>query len=118
MDLILQYIMDWVDALWLPVAVFLVHKDQRIVTAAYILSCMFTLRLQAELLIDMGFETGFIALMNSHVMTRGLIVYAVFHILYLITAYFSPGSNKHVFLAASISIFFAALLTSMVIMML
>jgi hypothetical protein len=33
-------------------------------------------------------------------------------------AYFSPGSNKHIFLAASISIFFAAILTSMVFMVL
>lgn len=118
MELILQYIINWGDAFWLLLALFAVHKPQRVITIAYILSCMLMLRLQVELMLSVDHPNGFLPLIQSHVMVRGLIVYSIFHGIFLLLARYSPGSNKHVFLAASISIFFAALLTSTVIMVL
>jgi len=114
MDLLLNYI----DFIWLPIAIFVVHKEQRLVTAAFFISCFIMMRLQIEMMISVGYPTGFLPLINAPVQITALIVYTLFYVVYLALAYWSKDTNKHIFLAASISIFFAAMLTSMVIMVL
>ncbi len=111
-------ILQWIDLIWLPVSLLVVHKGQRVLALAYFAACMLMLRLQVELISSIGYPTGILPLLNSGLFLRGLVVYALFNAGYLVIAYFSPGSDKHVFLAASISIFFAALFTSMIIMVL
>ena len=114
MNPLLQYI----DLIWLPIGFLAVHKEQRLVTIAFFISCFLMMRLQVEMMVSLGFETGFLPLIKWHVQNTALVVYMLFYVAYLAIAHWSPGSDKHIFLAASISIFFAALFTSMIIMLL
>ena len=111
-------ILNYIDLIWLPIALFVVHKEQRIVTGAFFIACFIMMRLQIEMMASLGYPTGFLPLIKWPVQNTALIVYMIFYIAFIGLAYWSKGTNKHIFLAASISIFFAAMLTSMVIMVL
>lgn len=63
-------------------------------------------------------ETGLTPFMTSHVQKRAIGTYNVFYALYVCFAMLTKYAHKVVFMAASISIFFMAMVTSMVIMML
>lgn len=114
----MNFILQWIDVLWLPVALVVVHKEQRGWALGFFLSCMLMLRLQAELLTFIGYPRGILFFMDSPVYQRGLIIYSLFYALYLIMAYYSPHTKGPVFMAASISIFFMALFTTMICMIL
>jgi len=111
-------LLQYVDLIWLPIGFFAVHKEQRWIAVAFFIACFIMMRLQIEMMVSLGFDTGFLPLITWHVQKTALIVYTLFYVGFLAIAHWSPGSNKHIFLAASISIFFAAMLTSMVIMVL
>ena len=114
----MNFLIQYIDFIWLPIALFVVHKEQRIMTGAFFLSCFLMLRLQVEMMVSLGYPTGILPLITWPVLYTGFVVYTVFYLAYLAMAYWSPGSHKHIFLAASISIFFAAIAVSMVIMLL
>jgi len=76
------------------------------------------MRLQVELVYSTGFAQGFTGLVEMDVYSRGQITYSVFYVLYIVLAIYSPGTKGPVFMAASISVFFAALFTSMLVMVL
>ncbi len=110
------FILNWIDLIWLPVGVFAVHKQHKAWAAGYFISCMIMLRLQTELIQSTGFKDGFTGLIEMDVFTRGQLTYTFFYILYIGLAIYSPGTRGTIFMAATISLFFAAMLTSMVIM--
>ena len=107
---------QWMDLIWFPIAFFVVHKQQRIKTFFFILTCVLTLRLQVEIMNSIEYPTGLLPYMDSYVYHRGLIVYAVIISLFLILARFSPKTNPAVFLAAMISIYMLAFCASMLLM--
>ncbi len=109
---------QWIDLLWLPIAFVVVERGKRLLTAGFILSCVLLLRLQIELLEEGGFPNGIMHFMESDIYARGLIVYGSFIALFLAISRFSPGVNKNIHIAASITIFFAAFCTSTLIMVL
>lgn len=111
-------IMNYIDLIWLPIGYLAVHKEQRLVTIAFFISCFIMMRLQIEMMVSLGFETGFLPFITWHVQNTALVIYMLFYVAFLAMAHWSPPSDKHIFFAASISIFFAALFTSMIIMML
>lgn len=113
-----QSLLDNIDLFWIPVALLTMERGKRLKTCAFILSCWFLLRLQVELLRDMGFGNGFFGLIDASIFHRGLITYSVFILLFLILAFFSKGSDKHVHLAASITMMIAALCVSSFVMIL
>ncbi|MGH1398732.1 MAG: hypothetical protein ACRBCT_05910 [Alphaproteobacteria bacterium] len=115
---ILQNLYPWIDTIWLPIAFVTIHKHQRVWALGYIIGCMIMMRMQSELMVSIGYPYGLLPLIDMHVFTRGLIVYSGFHAVYLLLTRFSRDSNKHVLMAASISIFFAAMFVSMIIMLL
>ncbi|MFK7839871.1 MAG: hypothetical protein AB8B83_06015 [Bdellovibrionales bacterium] len=114
MDIIIKYI----DLIWLPVGIVLVHKEQRIVAGAFFISCFIMMRLQIEMMYVIGYPTGILPLLKHPVNLTAMGVYTFFYIIYLALCHWSPGSQKHIFLAATMSVFFAAMLTSQVIMLL
>ena len=114
MDIILQ----WIDFIWLPIIAAVVHKEQRVLAIGAFFSCALMMRLQIELINSTGFSTGFLPFMTSTAQQRGLAVYSIFYMLYTLLALYSPRAKKPVFLAASITIFFAALVVSMIVMLL
>jgi hypothetical protein len=115
---VMSFIYQWIDALWLPLAFFVVHKPHRWWAVGFVASCMLMLRLQTELMVEIGYDKGILNFVDSPVFSRGLIVYSIIYIIYLILAYYSPGTRGVVFMAASISIFFMSLFISMIVMVL
>lgn len=114
----MSYLLQYIDFIWLPIALLIVHKEQRLVTAAFFISCFLMMRLQIEMMVSVGYPTGILPFITWPVRDTSMAVYMLFYIAYIALAYWSPNTNKHIFLAASISIFFGAMLTSMVIMLL
>lgn len=106
----------WIDILWLPLVFFLVHKQHRWWAVAFVLTCMLVMRLQVEIIESTGFNFGFMGLINMHAHTRGLLIYSLFYLFFLIIAHFSPKTQGVVFMAACLAIFFMAFFTSMLFM--
>lgn len=114
MDFILQYI----DALWLPLAWFVVHRQQRWWALGFVASCMVMMRMQAELMHGIGYPHGILTFMNSDMLSRGILIYSIFYMLYFALAVFSPGTKGSILLATSIGIFFMAFFVSSMVMLL
>lgn len=113
-----EFITYWADTLWLPIIVFLVHKQHRWWTLGLVLGCFITLRLQTEIMHTINFPNGIMGFMTSKVHSRGQIVYSIFYILFLLMAHFSPNTRGAVFMAACLAIFFMAFVVSMFVMVL
>lgn len=113
-----QTILPWIDLLWAPVAALSMEKGKRFKTVGFVLACVMVLRFQVELLQQIGMNHGFFGVMESAILPRGQVTYGIFILLFLLLAYFSPGSDKHVHLAASITIMIAAFCVSTLVMVL
>ena len=113
-----QALFSWIDLLWVPVTLLTMERGKRLFTCAFVLSCTLMLRLQVELLQQIGFPNGFFGFMESDIFCRGLIAYGVFILLFLLLAYYSPGADKNIHIAASITILIAAFCVSLFIMVL
>lgn len=113
-----NFIYRWIDVLWVPVGLFVVHKEQRVGTFFFIITCIFTLRTQIELMEWTGTRTGFLNILKTDVYHRGLIVYSAIIALFLAMANYSAATKGVIFFAASISIYIFAFCASMLIMVL
>ncbi len=111
-------IIDWIDLLWVPVALVVVERGKRLSTCGFVLSCSLLLRLEVELLQQLGFPRGFFGFMRSDIFLRGLVTYGAFIAFFLLLAHYSKGSDKNVHMAASITILIAAFCVSLFIMVL
>ena len=111
-------IYQWLDLIWLPIGLFVVNKEQRLWVLGFFVGCMLMMRMQVELMDVTGYPTGFIQLLSSTALDRGLVIYSIFYVLYLILAHYSPNTKGPIFVAGSISIFFMAFFTSSIIMVL
>lgn len=111
-------IIDWIDLLWVPVALMVVERGKRLFTCGFVLSCSLLLRLEVELLQQLGFPRGFFGFMRSDIFLRGLITYGALIAFFLLLAHYSKGSDKNVHMAASITILIAAFCVSLFIMVL
>lgn len=107
---------QWIDLLWLPVAMVTVHKGQRVLTMAFMLACIFSLRAQVELMQSFGKPGGFTGLLDIGVYERGLITYGIVFALFLILAYFSPNTKGVIFLAATLTVYILSFCLSMLVM--
>ena len=106
----------WLDLLWLPVAMLIVHKGQKLKSLFFVLICIASLRLQMELMASTGYNYGFTGWFEMSSFHRGLIVYALFIALFLLLSHLSPFTKGAIYLAASLSIFFMAFIVSSFIM--
>lgn len=113
-----QNILPWIDVLWIPVALAIMERGKKLFTCGFILSCVLLLRLQVELLHQIGLPYGFFGLMDSPIFIRGMIAYSTFIAFFLALAYYSPGADKNVHIAASITILIAAFCVSLFFMVL
>lgn len=113
-----QTLFQWIDLLWVPLALLTMEKGKRLLTCLFVLSCVLMLRLQMELLHSMGFPNGIFRLVETSIYVRGLIIYGFFIGLFLILAYLSKGGDKNVHIAASITILIASFCVSSVVMVL
>ena len=113
-----DFILHWLDFLWIPAAFFLLEKEQRWKGIFFILSCMLTLRLQVEFFVETGGETGFLPFLKSHVLYRGYVVYGLFIGGFLTLGHISKKTDAFVYLAASISVYTVCLCVSSLVMLL
>lgn len=111
-------VLQWIDLIWLPLAVAVVHKDQRWWAAGTIISCLLMMRMQVELIESTGYTHGFLGLIKADVQSRAMMVYTFFYVGYVLLAFYSPRTKGSVFMAASIGIFFMAFFSSTFIMLL
>jgi hypothetical protein len=111
-------IIPYLDIVWLPVAYVLVPKKKRWLSIGCILFCMLLMRMQVEFFVYGGYAYGILPILDYHIFIRGLFIYSLIYIAYIAFARLSPMTNKSLFLAASISVFFLALLVSTVLMVL
>ena len=79
---------------------------------------MLMMRLQIELLFDLDYPRGILPLMDMPLYYRGLWAYGTVHVPYFLLAYFSPGSRNIIFMAFSITLFFAGLTLSSLMLVL
>ena len=113
-----QIFFDWMDLIWVPVAFFVAHKGHRIKTVFFILACVAVLRLQVDVMAQLGYPTGILTFFDMPLLVRGYILYGLFIALFLVLARLSRGTNQFVFLAATISTFLLAFCISSVVMLL
>ncbi len=108
----------WADVIWLPVAFLIVHKPHRWWAVGFIICSMILIRLQAEMMVFIGYDNGIMGLMSSNVHSRGLVVSGIFYILFFIMAHYSKETKGVIFMAASLTIFFAIFVTFALVMLL
>lgn len=107
-----QTLFSYIDLLWVPVAALCAHGAQKIKAVFFVLICAGMLRLQVQFMNEMGFPEGIFKLWALPLFTRGLLTYSVFILFFMVLTYYSPRVNGFVYLAASISVFFAAFCVS------
>ncbi len=110
------FLNHYADAAWIPLAALVVNRGQRLKVIGFILLCMLVMRLQIEIVQSTGFAKGFTGWIDMSLYHRGLITYGFFIGLFLILSIFSPMTRGPVYLAACLSIFFMAFVTSFVVM--
>lgn len=113
-----QSLIQYADFLWIPVILLVLERRAWLVTCGFVLACALLLRLQVQLLAEIGFPRGITGMIDMPVFQRGLITYSVFILVYLLLAYFSKGTSRTIHLAASIATMVTALCVSSVIMVL
>lgn len=110
--------LPWLDLLWIPVALLVIKRVQWIFALGFLAACMFMMRLEVELMGALHYPRGMAGWLSFPVFSRGLVVYSVFYVIFLVLALFSPYARGAVMMAAAITLFFAAAFTSMIIMVL
>ena len=111
-------IMDWVDLVWVPLALLAVHKGQRFKAVMFVLSCVLSLRLQLEFMDEIGYPNGLTPFMTYPLQERGFIAYGAFIALFLILSHYSREKDGYVYMAAAITVFIVAFCVSSFILVL
>ena len=114
-----DFFFTWGDSFWLVAAILIPRrKAHKLYALAYIGACMLMLRLQIEFMMDIGYPRGIMPLMDMPLYFRGLWAYGIIHAVYFLLAYFSAGSRNVIFMAFSITLFFAGLTLSSLLLVL
>lgn len=116
MDFSLLY--SWIDLIWIPIAWFVIGKGKKIKGILFVLSCVFTLRLQVELMQEIGKPTGILPFLDFPVLERGYLTYGVAISLFLLLSHYSRKEDPFVYIAAAITVYIAAFCLSSFIMIL
>lgn len=112
----MSFILQYIDLFWLPLGLLAVHKEQRGWALGFFVGCMMMMRMQVELILSTGYEKGFLGVFETAIHQRGQITYSLFYVLYIVLAVYSPNTKGAIFMAASISMFFTAMLVSTIVM--
>ena len=114
----MEYIVNWLDLVWILVAVLALHKGQRFRATMFILSCILALRLQVELMREIGYPNGLLTLIDFPLLERGFIAYGAFIAVFLSLSYMSRERDPYVYMAAAITVFIVAFCVSSLVMVL
>ena len=114
----IDLVLNWLDFLWIPLALVFLRKDQKLKGVLFILACMLSLRLQVELMTESGYQQGFLPFLTLPVLYRGYLVYGFFIFAFLLLGHVSKERDSFIYMAAAISVFIVAFCVSMAIMVL
>lgn len=107
---------QWVDFLWIPVAVAVTHGQQRYFAVLFVLFCAVSLRMQREFLDSFRLGEGVTNFFSLTPYARGLLVYGFFTLLFFLLSYVSPNTRGVIYMAAALSLYILAFCVSSVIM--
>ena len=110
--------MNWIDLVWVIVAVLVTKGRFKIFSAFFVLVCIFMLRLQVKLMDVIGFESGILQWIDTPILFRGMMAYGAFIAVFLGLVSLSKEHNAYVFMAAGITIFTIAFCVSSAVMVL
>jgi len=116
--LMVELFLNWLDFLWIPVILVFLKKGQKLKATLFVLVCMLVLRLEVELIKEIGYEHGFFPFLASPALYRGYMVYGIFIGFFLLMGRISNESNVFVYMAAGISILVLASIVSIGVMFL
>lgn len=114
----MDIILNWIDLAWLVVALLVAHKGQRLHAVLFILVCVLALRLQVELMTEIGYSTGLLPFLTFPLLYRGFFAYGAFIAVFLSLAYFSREKDPYIYIAAAIAVFTVAFCVSSAVMVL
>jgi hypothetical protein len=114
----IEILLSWLDLLWVPLVLIMMHKDQKFKSVIFVLVCILALRLQVELMRDIGYENGVLPFFTWPALYRGYVVYGLFMGMFLFLAHISKERNSYIFMAAGISVFIFAFIISIGVMFL
>lgn len=104
----MKFVLQWIDLGWLLMGLCLARKDQRLWVLGFFVCSMIMMRMMAELMDSIGYPSGLIGLMETPVLTRGLLIYSVAYVLYMAIVRYSPNAHGTLLMALSLAFFFAA----------
>jgi len=110
----MDIILSWLDLLWIPAVFLMVGKKHWIKAIVLVLACIFTLRLQIDLMESINYPRGIFSVLDYPLLYRGYIIYGVCLGLFLALSAFSKKEDSYVYLAAAITIYFTAFCVSSV----
>ncbi len=111
-----QFIIQWIDFIWLPLTYAVVPKHHRYLALGFVLCCIFSLRLENELFERMGYPEGITGWISMTSYARGLIIYSVAIMGFLMLSHFSPRTHGIIYMAAALSIYITTFLISITVM--
>lgn len=114
----MDLLINWLDIIWIPIVFVIVGKKHWIKAICLVLACMFTLRLQIDLMEAIKHPSGIFSILDYPLLYRGYIVYGSFLGFFLSLSAFSKKENAYVYLAAAITIYFTAFCVSSVVFIL
>ncbi|MEM8833738.1 MAG: hypothetical protein AAGB32_04275, partial [Pseudomonadota bacterium] len=103
-----QFILSWLDLLWIPATIFMTPRRYWVKALFLVVCCIITLRLQVELMGEIGFPTGMLPFLTYPALYRGYVVYGVFILFFLSLSAFSKKEHAYIYLAAAISLYVVA----------
>jgi len=102
---VLEFAVNWFDLIWIP-AVFIFAGRRHWVTAIIlVLISILALRLQVELMTEIGLPTGILPFVSMPALHRGYVIYGFFIFIFLLLSFFSKREHNFVYIAAAIGTF-------------
>lgn len=99
------FIMQWLDLIWIPLVFVFTARRHWPIALILVITIILSLRLQVELMNEIGLSTGFLPFVDMYVLYRGYIIYGFFIFVFLLLSFFSKRENTYVYIAAAIGIF-------------
>jgi len=114
----MNFVLQWIDLAWLVLVLCVARKDQRGWVFGFFIGSMIMMRMLVELMTDIGHPNGLMGFMGTPVHTRGLIVYSIAYVIYMVLIRYSPNAKGTLLMAASIGFFFFSFFTTAIVMVL
>lgn len=101
----MNFIVNWFDLIWIPLIFIFAARRHWVTALIFVVTCILALRLQVELMVEIGHPTGFLPFVTMPALHRGYVIYGFFILVFLLLSFFSKREHALVYIAASIGMF-------------